>query len=189
MQAASAVLMLLGALRQALHADGHRDCPCIGLPSTVAFVDCDKKFSFNGKCVMPPAVEWRATNGGRDPVLYPGDYGSMCKKHFEPGDVQCWDLVTGHELPINQRASSCDASWCYVDPADCNNPLGLDSAQSAPWQYSDMGWKTNVCLSAGTCQLAYSYETCDVNDEYTKRAYIGKTRDFALLLMSEFMNV
>jgi hypothetical protein len=191
MHAASAVLLLLllGGLRQA-RADGHSDCPCIGLPSTVLAVDCDEDYAFNGKCVIPPVIEWRAANGGQDAVPYPADYGSMCKKHLEPGDSQCWDLITGQELPVGSRASWCDNSWCYVDPANCDLP-GSNSTSPGV----EKGWETNVCAIAGTCPgheftpLAYSYETCGAIDKFTKQSYIGKTRDFALLLMSQFMNV
>jgi hypothetical protein len=38
------------------------------------------------------------------------------------------------------------------------------------------------------CPVTFSYETCGAIDEYTSASYIGKTRDFARLIMLQFMN-
>jgi hypothetical protein len=184
MRAVSAVLLLLGALRPARAevSDGHSDCPCIGLPSKVPVFDCDEDFAFNGKCVIPPAIEWRATHDGQDPVPYPGDYGSMCKKHLEPGDSSCWDFATGQELSAAERASWCDNSWCYVDPTNC----ALTGAAE-----SGYGWMTTDCdpdvYPHEPCPVVYSYETCGSFNLFAPQ-YIGKTRDFSMLLMTQFMN-
>ena len=137
-RASGAALLMLVVFMRETRADGHIDCPCIGLPTTVPFVDCDEQFAFNGKCVIPPAAQLRAANGCQDPPAYPGDYGSMCKKHFEPGLSQCWNLATGQELPLDQRASWCNSHWCFVDPTNCELP-GADSSQP-----SDSGWETDV---------------------------------------------
>jgi hypothetical protein len=66
-------------------------------------------------CIMSPPVDGSDGDGpratgldGRTHMLYPADYGGICKKHHEVGDAACYDLATAQELPASQRASWCE---------------------------------------------------------------------------------
>jgi len=121
---------------------GHCSCPCVGtLPPEILVTNCSEDYAASGECVTAAV--------SNSSVLYPSNYGLLCKRHVEPGWASCWNLSTGEELPSSEKATWCDSPWCYVGLCSC------ESSDAAP-----SGYFSEV-------QRYYSYATCEGTDTFT----------------------
>jgi len=115
----------VGAMSQ--QATGLATCPCIGLNLWTEHapgftIDCSWAWGVDGTCVRPTGLISNFTD-------YPGDYGTSCKIHLEPGHAACADLTLSppEQMPQSQQASWCNEPWCYIDPCNCDASDGTKS--------------------------------------------------------------
>jgi hypothetical protein len=116
----------------AFSINGTDSCPCID------------PFEFYGLNATNCTLQ-RSSNG----VCFPNSYGTQ--------GCQAYDslVVTREcrETLFNTPPTWCAASWCWVDPDNCNRPNDLTSFFSGSAEWAD--------------KLVYSYETCGNINEFT----------------------
>merc|ERR1711904_586178 len=119
----------VGAMSQ--QATGLATCPCIGLNLWTEHapgftIDCSWAWGVDGTCVRPTGLISNFTD-------YPGDYGTSCKIHLEPGHAACADLTLSppEQMPQSQQASWCNEPWCYIDPRNCDASDGTKNTYTA----------------------------------------------------------
>eukprot|EP00746_Dinoflagellata_sp_MGD_P068761 gnl/MRDRNA2_/MRDRNA2_28252_c0_seq1.p1 gnl/MRDRNA2_/MRDRNA2_28252_c0~~gnl/MRDRNA2_/MRDRNA2_28252_c0_seq1.p1 ORF type:complete len:1080 (+),score=176.86 gnl/MRDRNA2_/MRDRNA2_28252_c0_seq1:90-3329(+) len=121
---------------------GLSTCKCIGsLPDEVERVECSYDWAVDGKCVKTTGLQSNFTS-------YPGDFGTSCKKHLEPGHSSCFDITSDPPTEKQDQAGWCGEKWCYIDPCNC------DAADATKSDYFP-----------GT--LFYSHSTCGDKNTYT----------------------
>jgi hypothetical protein len=145
----SAVNKKESRLLQSEFVTGMPGCACLGFnamsgnPMIEKKDNCTYDWSYQGKCVV--------TSGGKlQNIIYPGDYGEICKAHEEPGAASCYNQsqYPPVELSSSLKAPWCDEPWCYVDPCNC------DAGDATKSDYFPE-------------LLYYSYATCGSKNMYT----------------------